>query len=152
MNRNERLKAAYDYLYSIGKVHAITEFANVIGAARTSVSKAYNGDPNYVKGTILVKVAAAFPDVFNREWLVDGVGEMLAEKAPAKEVNQPLDVNMIIQHLIRNYDDVQSELREVRQELRDLRAEVEKLQRVHTGYGSSIAAEDAQHYGIKEVK
>lgn len=152
MNRNERLKAAYDYLYSIGKVHAITEFANIIGAARTSVSKAYNGDPNYVKGTILVKVAAAFPDVFNREWLVDGVGEMLAEKAPAKEVNQPLDVNMIIQHLIRNYDDVQSELREVKQELRDLRDEVAKLQRAQTGYGPMVAADSAQSYGIKEVK
>ena len=152
MNRNERLKAAYDYLYSIGKVHAITEFANVIGAARTSVSKAYNGDPNYVKGTILVKVAAAFPDVFNREWLVDGVGEMLAEKEVKTKEGDKMDVTVTIQILSNTVNLLQNELQNVRQELRELKAEVAKLQRAKTGYGPMVAADSAQSYGINERK
>ena len=135
MNSNERFKAAYDYLYSIGKVHSIKGFAGTIGAARTSVSKAYNGDPDYVKGALLTKVSAAYPGIFNREWLVDGIGEMLAEQ-PKVEVKGNSDLTV---ELIRMCNELMSDVRSLREELLTTKAEVEKLKRAHYGYASVAA-------------
>jgi hypothetical protein len=143
MNNVERFKAAYDYLYSIGKTHSITEFADFIGAARSSVSKAYNGDASYLRGALLAKVVAAYPDVFNRDWMLRGEGEMLAQQAPSAPQSD------VIAQLIRLCNNLHDDVRSLKMELAATKAEVEKLKRAHYGY-ASVAADGLN--GIEEFE
>lgn len=145
MNIAERFKMAYDHLFSIGKVHSLTEFANVIGAARTSVSKAYNGDVNYLKGAMLVKVSAAYPDILNRDWLLNGEGDMLVEQTPSASAPQ----SDIVAQLLRMVNNLSEDVRGLKSELEATKLEVLKLKRAHYGY-ASVAADGGT--GIEEFE
>lgn len=142
MNEVERFRTAYDYLYESGKVHSITEFAKAIGAARTSVSKAYNGDLKYLKGAIMVKVAAAYSEIFNREWIVYGTGEMLTK--PVENEKKDIDQNSVIQFLMEQIKEKDRRYEDVMKKLDQIESAMQKQQRTRYGYG--VAADDG---GIK---
>ena len=148
MNKIERFKATYDYLYSIGKTHSITEFADYIGAARSSVSKAYNGDASYLRGSLLTKVVAAYHDLISRDWLLNGEGEMLVQHAPSAAMPQ----SDVVAQLIRMCNDLHADVRELKQELAATKAEVEKLKRAHYGYASVAADGGGIEVELEKVK
>ena len=150
MDKKERFQKAYAYLIGKGAFKTKKELAKILGSQRPSVTNAYNGKPSYLTDTFLRRFCAAFPGVFNLSWLLNGDGEMLAEKEVKTKEGDKMDVTVTIQILSNTVNLLQNELQNVRQELRELKAEVAKLQRAQTGYGPMVAAEDAQHYGIKE--
>jgi SOS-response transcriptional repressor LexA len=72
----ERLVNAYNYLLDKGLVHTKQQFANAIGKSSGDVSSALNNYGRVLTMGFLKKVADAFPDVLNREYLLDGVGSV----------------------------------------------------------------------------
>lgn len=72
----ERLVNAYNYLLDKGLVHTKQQFANAIGKSSGDVSSALNNYGRVLTMGFLKRVADAFPDVLNREYLLDGVGEV----------------------------------------------------------------------------
>jgi len=68
----------FQYLRKNGKVQTKTDLAKIMGANRSSVSRALNGDPQYLNDAFLFRLNAAFGNIFNMAYLMRGEGEMLA--------------------------------------------------------------------------
>lgn len=78
MERKDRLKAAYDYLRNQGKVHTQSDVASAMGATRQNVSAALKGKEGVLTDNFLKRFNAAYGDIFDTAWLLDGIGEMLS--------------------------------------------------------------------------
>lgn len=75
---SKRLQAAYDYLRGNGVVHTITEFAEAIGKSQGDVSNALACRGRVMTIGLLTRVADAFPDILNRDYLLTGEGDVAA--------------------------------------------------------------------------
>lgn len=72
----ERLNNAYNHLMNSGLVHNKQQFADAVGVQRAVMSSAMNNIGRNMTMGMLKRVANAFPDVLNREYLLDGIGEV----------------------------------------------------------------------------
>ena len=81
MDKAERVKAIYAHLYSTGKVHTQGDFARLLNSTRASVSHILNGRPQYLTENLFRRLAVAFGDTFNTDWVLTGEGEMLVQKS-----------------------------------------------------------------------
>lgn len=84
MDRKDRLKEAYKHLQSLGLIHTQKGFADALGKAEGTVSKAFNGDEKALTDNLFVQITVAFPGIFNLNYLLKGEGSMLA-KQPEEE-------------------------------------------------------------------
>lgn len=75
-NVKDRLQTAYKYLYDTGKVHSVTELADKMMRARSSVSRALGGSSEYLNEKFLKAFTNTF-GMISYEWLLDGSGNML---------------------------------------------------------------------------
>ena len=73
---SKRLQAALQYLRSKGVVHTVTELANSIGKSQGDVSNALACRGRVMTLGLLERVADAFPDILNRDYLLTGEGEV----------------------------------------------------------------------------
>ena len=127
MNRHDRLKEAYDYLRYQHGIHTQMEMANALQITRSSFSAAMNGNEKYLTQSLFMKICAAFPGVFNLDYLLNGTGTLLAqqEKAEPTPVSPATD-NILELHaqMLRRVDDLRQELH---QELLAIRALKDEL-------------------------
>ena len=127
MNRHDRLKEAYDYLRYQHGIHTQMEMANALQITRSSFSAAMNGNEKYLTKSLFMKICAAFPGVFNLDYLLTGTGTLLApqEKAEPTPASSATD-NLLELHaqMIRHVDDLRQELH---QELLAIRALKDEL-------------------------
>lgn len=72
----ERLLKAYNLLLDRGLVHNKQQFADEIGVQRPALYNALNNNGRVLTKGFLTKVADAFPDVLNRDYLLEGIGEV----------------------------------------------------------------------------
>ncbi|MDY5827231.1 MAG: S24 family peptidase [Candidatus Limisoma sp.] len=79
----ERLLKAYNLLLDRGLVHNKQQFADEIGVQRPALYNALNNNGRVLTKGLLTKVADAFPDVLNKDYLLNGVGEV------AKPIGKP---------------------------------------------------------------
>ena len=136
MNRHDRLKEAYDYLRYQHGIHTQMEMANALQITRSSFSAAMNGNEKYLTKSLFMKICAAFPGVFNLDYLLTGTGTLLAqqEKAEPAPVSPATD-NLLDLHaqMIRRVDDLRQDLHQellaIRQLKDELRATLSELQR-----------------------
>ena len=77
MDKNERLKIAYQYLKGRGIVHTQKDLAEKMGATPPNVSSAFNGVETVLTDKFLYRFNKAFNNIFNIDWLLLGVGDML---------------------------------------------------------------------------
>jgi phage repressor protein C with HTH and peptisase S24 domain len=73
---HERLIDAYNLLMDKGLIHTKQQFADAIGKSGTDVSQALNNKGRVLTKGFLTKVADAFPDVLNKDYLLEGIGEV----------------------------------------------------------------------------
>lgn len=92
MGRNDRLKEAFEFLRSNGKVHTQKDLAVQMGATRPNVSGAFKGDPKILTDNFIKRFNNAFDDIFNLNWLLDGEGEMLNAQADTANSNTQIKV------------------------------------------------------------
>ena len=93
MGRNDRLKEAFEFLRSNGKVHTQKDLAVQMGSTRPNVSGAFKGDPKILTDNFIKRFNNAFDDIFNLNWLLDGEGEML--NAQADTANSNIQIKVI---------------------------------------------------------
>ena len=84
MDRKNRLKEAYKYLQSIGKIHTQKGFADALGKAEGTISRAFNGDEKALTDNLFVQITLSFPGLFNLDYLLTGEGSLLVDEGGAK--------------------------------------------------------------------
>ena len=77
--KQERLKEVYDYVRSNCAVHTQIDFAARLKMTRQALSAAINGNESYLTTNLFQKICAAFPGIFNLDYLLTGQGELLLE-------------------------------------------------------------------------
>ena len=82
--RAKRLNEVYRYLYANKGVVSQTLFASQIGVQRSALSAAMNGNKLYLTKNLFMKICAAFPGLFNLDYLLTGEGSLLVEEGSAK--------------------------------------------------------------------
>ena len=110
--------------------------ANALQVTRSSFSAAMNGNEKYLTKSLFMKICAAFPGVFNLDYLLNGTGTLLAQKEKAEPTPvSPATDNMLELHaqMIRRVDDLRQELHQellaIRQLKDELRTTIQELQR-----------------------
>jgi hypothetical protein len=111
------------------------------------MSAAMNGNEKYLTKSLFMKICAAFPGVFNLDYLLTGTGTLLATKEKAEPTPvSPATDNLLELHaqMIRRVDDLRQELHdelmEVRQLKDELRATLSELKQSNN-HNFGIAAE-----------
>lgn len=85
--RGQRIADAFSYLRKSGIVKTQQEIADMMGANKTTVSQALNGNESYLTDKFLSRFNNAFGEMFNIAWLLTGKGNMLeGELNPAEGV------------------------------------------------------------------
>jgi len=146
-NRMQRLNEAYKHLYAFHGIASKTALADKLKVQRTGLSAALNGSKANLTDNLFMKICAAFPGVFNLDYLLNGTGTLLAQKEKAEPTPaSPATDNLLELHaqMIRRVDDLRHELhqellaiRELKDELRDTLAELKSA----TTYEYGMAAE-----------
>lgn len=77
MERANRLNEVYKHLFAYFNVKSQTDFAQAIKVQRTAMSAAMNGSKAYLTNNFFTKICAAFPGVFNLDYLLNGKGTLL---------------------------------------------------------------------------
>lgn len=157
---NSRMQMAYNYLYNNGKVHSVSDLAIKMGRSRTSVSKALNGEKNYLTDKFLIAFTRTFVDI-SLDWLLTGEGEMLItnyadESQGATQIDQSSLVNATIaakDETIASKDQtiesLQRQISKLEKENDELKAQVEHLKAI--SYDSDLR-DFPFDMGVSEVK
>lgn len=82
--RQKRLIEVYDYVRQHFGIHTKQGFAEALNYGRTSMSAALNGNEGYLTDSLFKSICAAFPGVFNLDYLLTGEGSLLVEESNAK--------------------------------------------------------------------
>ena len=130
----KRLMEAYDYLYSTGKIHSVTELADKMNRSRPSVSRALNGVPEYLNE----KFIKAFTDTFQMisfKWLINGNCDMFTQWAPDGVIDNPqhIDQSSLINAALAAKDETITSQKETiasqKETIASLRETIESLKR-----------------------
>ena len=76
--RAQRLSEAMLYLKNNGIIKTQQDLANAMGANKTTISQAMNGNEMYLSDKFLARFNIAVGQKFSLVWLMTGYGEMLA--------------------------------------------------------------------------
>lgn len=77
MEARERIKKAYGYLRDNGIVHTQQDVANIMNVKKENISRAFNGNEDYLTSKFMERFNNAFNGVFDIKWLQTGEGNML---------------------------------------------------------------------------
>lgn len=147
MSRKDVFQKAFAYLLGNNEIKTKTELSERMGCTRSSVSKAYNGDPSYLTDDFLRKFSAAFPGVFSLSWLLTGEGNMLQSAEMAQEAPQNVDVDNYttneIERLKNENEVLIKTINVMAAELSAIRADIAELRK-------SICVTIPMHYTAQE--
>ncbi len=78
---NLPIRIAFEYLKSKGIVHTQKDVSLKLNIATSNLSKAFNGDSEYLTRGFVEKFNKYFNSIFNEDWLLTGEGDMLKTKS-----------------------------------------------------------------------
>lgn len=139
--KKERLNEAYAYAREHLGVHTKTDFARLLQITQPAMSSAINGNEAYLTKNLFQKICAAFPGVFNLDYLLNGIGELtLREKKidatsnqNSRNVNEnpTIDMSSVINSIIAAKDEtiatLQKQLTRDEETIQSLRSQVARL-------------------------
>lgn len=73
-----RLVTAYECLRDKGVIHSKSDLARAISVRVNNLNDAFGLRGNYMNESLLTRVADTFPDILNRDYLLNGNGEVAA--------------------------------------------------------------------------
>jgi hypothetical protein len=128
--RTKRVNRAYRWLIWLERIEGKNDFANILGLQRSNVTNILNGKSD-ASDKFCGIILSSFPGIFNRDWLLDGVGNMLKtdEGMPislASPISEP-DTQLQRQSIIDLYAGLIKESEAFRREIKDELAEVRNL-------------------------
>ena len=100
-NKQERLIEVYEYARAHCGVHTKSEMAIRLHITQPAFSYAINGNEAYLTKNLFQKVCAAFPGIFNLDYLLTGQGELLLESNVQSEpstTKNPASVDVDFYH------------------------------------------------------
>ena len=131
MEKNERLRIAFQYLRSQGKAHTQKDVAEKMKATEPNVSAALKGKPKNLTDEFLMRFNVAYDSIFNLDWLIDEKGEMLAspihQEINGDNNNQVLGDNNQINGSIATLDKAIDEIAEQRKLVAKSQEQIDRL-------------------------
>lgn len=139
-NRSKRINQAFRWLIWLEKIDGKNDFAEALGMQRSNVTNVLNGKSD-ASDRFLRNILTTFPGIFNRDWLLDGVGDMLATANGlptfpfSPPVNQPVETETREQRqsiidlyagLIKESESFRREIKNELEEVKNLRAELQQ--------------------------
>ena len=131
--RTKRINQAFRWLIWLEKIKGKDDFATVLGLQRSNVTNILNGKGD-ASDRFCGLILTSFPGIFNRDWLLDGIDDMLAttEGIPtcsmsATNQSAETDTHEQRQSIIDLYADLIKESESFRREIKDELAEVKTL-------------------------
>jgi transcriptional regulator with XRE-family HTH domain len=132
--KQERLKEVYNHLRSYFGIHTQIDFAEAIRITRPALSSAMNGNEAYLTKNLFQKICAAFPGVFDLDYLLTGKGSLLTaeEEVHNEDIEkianpQPIDQSSLVNAALAAKDETIAALRS---QLADLRMQLVDKQNV----------------------
>lgn len=92
--KQDILKEVYDYLRAHHGLHTQKDFAAALHITRPVLSSAMNGNEAYLTKNLFQKICAAYPGIFNLDYLLTGRGELLLP-IPRPEGQQVNDIQEV---------------------------------------------------------
>ena len=147
--KQERLKQVYDHLRTHFGIHTQIDFAEAIRITRPALSSAMNGNEAYLTKNLFQKICAAYPGVFDLNYLLTGKGSLLTIEEEIKNEDiektyhpapSQIDLSSLVNALLAKSDEAIASLKreiaakdEVIQAKDDRIADLEKLaeERLH---------------------
>ena len=137
LERQKRLNEVYEHLHNHHGVHTKGGFADSIGYARAYVSSALNGNEDYLTDKLFRNICTAYPNVFNIDYLLTGVGFLLTteeqvktediEKATTPPTNEmTANILELYARMIRGVDDLRIQLKDELEEIRAIKSELQQ--------------------------
>lgn len=83
-DRQKRLNEVYEHLRSHFGIHTQIDFANALRYSRAVISSALNGNEDNLTDKLFRNVCAAYPGVFNLDYLLNGTGSLLTVEEDIK--------------------------------------------------------------------
>lgn len=144
MNKQERFKAAYDYLIWKHVIEKQEDLAKKMRSTQANVSLALNGTERVLTDRFIRRFSACFPGLFNVEWLLHEEGKMLREEMeqPASSTETANAEDRIVEvyaFVIKTYEE----------RIRNLSALIEENRRINA---EITAMRDDLKATIKEVR
>lgn len=106
----KRLKEVYKHVFAHYEIKSQKDFADFLQIQRTGLSAAMNGAKANLTKNLFTKICAAFPGVFNLDYLWTGKGELLTieERMKFGDVEQKHDEGQIPEYMQRVFDQAAS--------------------------------------------
>ena len=80
IDKQKRLHEVYEHLRMSYGVHTQIDLAKALHYSRNAITLALNGNEKYLTENLFRSVCAAYPGVFNLDYLLTGNGSLLAEE------------------------------------------------------------------------
>ena len=90
LEKAQRLNEVYKYVFAHFDIKSKKHFADLLHIQRTGLSAAMNGSKANLTKNLFTKICAAFPGVFNFEYLWNGKGSLLTieEEVKSEEIEK----------------------------------------------------------------
>jgi hypothetical protein len=130
--RQKRLIEVYNFVRQHYPIHTKTDFANAVGHGRTSMSAALNGSEEYLTDALFQKICAAYPGIFNLDYLLTGRGELLLpiprpEGHPVNDVKEVDYTHNLFDIAMQVIKDNENMHRQLQASIAELRSIIDRL-------------------------
>ena len=139
--RAKRLDEVYKHLFAHFGITSQKHLAEVLKVQRTGLSSAFNGNVANLTDNLFKKICAAFPGVFNLNYLLTGEGDLLTleEEVHNEEYEKlynshPIDQSSLVNALLASKDET----------IDSLKSRIVDLQRTIADKDEIIKARDAR--------
>jgi transcriptional regulator with XRE-family HTH domain len=146
--RAKRLNEVFKHLFMHNGIESQTAMADYMGISRTGLSAAFNGNKQNLTNNLFKKICAAFPGVFNLDYLLTGRGELLLP-IPRPEGQQVNDIQEI--KYTNNLFDLAMQVIKDNEALhRQLQASIAEFRSLIDRYGPIIESEQSSSKNINQ--
>ncbi len=77
LERKERMNKVYQYLKFQRLINTQKDLAEQMKSTQPNISSALSGDEKVLTDNFFLRLNASYDNIFNKEWLLEGEGEML---------------------------------------------------------------------------
>ena len=137
LEKAKRLNEVYKHVFAHFDIKSQKEFADYLKMQRTGLSAAMNGSKANLTKNLFIKICAAFPGVFNLDYLLTGQGSLLTieEEVKTQEIkktanppNEEMTTNILelYARMIRGVDDLRIQIKEELERIQAVKVELQE--------------------------
>lgn len=129
--RAKRLNEVFKHLFMHNSIESQTAMADYMGISRTGLSAAFNGNKQNLTNNLFKKICAAFPGVFNLDYLLTGRGKLLLpiprpEGVPMNDIQEVKYTSNLFDLAMQVIKDNEALHRQLQTSIAELRSLIER--------------------------